>query len=173
MKGVLPWLFRCARRAGTSDFCSAMAALFGPVQNIFSSPYTISILLSPSPRKLIRQSCWVACWIHWVLYWTSFVPGLLKVLNLKANIAWWTLENTLWTWSFVAFCYYTALRILFRPRQFSVGDPWRFGADPDPYLWLKDPTPSLILRMQKKYSYFLVITCLQARHLQSKNCIFC
>ncbi len=63
MKGVLSWLVRWACRAGTRDFCSALAALVGPVQNIFSPPYTISIPLSPyaSPGKLGRQPCWVAC----------------------------------------------------------------------------------------------------------------
>ncbi len=34
MKMVLPWLVRSACRAGTRDFCSALAALVGPVQNI-------------------------------------------------------------------------------------------------------------------------------------------
>ncbi len=61
MKGVLPWLFRWACAAGTRDFCPALAALIGPVQNIFSSPYTISMPLSLSPSKLGRQLCWVAC----------------------------------------------------------------------------------------------------------------
>ncbi len=42
-------------------FCSALAALVGLVQNIFSSSYTISIPVSPSPRKLGKQPCWVAC----------------------------------------------------------------------------------------------------------------
>jgi hypothetical protein len=32
MKGVLPWLVRCA---GARDFCPALAALVNPVQNIF------------------------------------------------------------------------------------------------------------------------------------------
>jgi hypothetical protein len=36
MKGVLPWLARWAYRAITRYFCSALAALVGPVQNIFS-----------------------------------------------------------------------------------------------------------------------------------------
>jgi hypothetical protein len=44
MKGVL--------RAGTRGFCPALAAVVGPVQNIFSSLYTISINLSPLPSKL-------------------------------------------------------------------------------------------------------------------------
>jgi hypothetical protein len=35
MKGVSPWLLRWALCAGTRDFCSALAALVGPVQNIF------------------------------------------------------------------------------------------------------------------------------------------
>ncbi len=34
MKGVLPWLVRLACRVGTRDFCSALAAVVGPVQNI-------------------------------------------------------------------------------------------------------------------------------------------
>ncbi len=34
MRGVLPWLDRWACRAGTRDFCSALAALIGRVQNI-------------------------------------------------------------------------------------------------------------------------------------------
>ena len=56
MKGVLPCLARWARCAGTRDFCPALAALFGPVLNIFPSPHTISIYLSPLPSKLGRQS---------------------------------------------------------------------------------------------------------------------
>jgi hypothetical protein len=35
MKGVLPWLVRWAGHAGTSDFSPALAALVGPVQNIY------------------------------------------------------------------------------------------------------------------------------------------
>ncbi len=35
IKGVLPWLVPWACRASTRDFCSALAALVGPVQNIF------------------------------------------------------------------------------------------------------------------------------------------
>jgi hypothetical protein len=35
MKGALPWLVRCSCRACTRDFCSALAALVGSVQNIF------------------------------------------------------------------------------------------------------------------------------------------
>jgi hypothetical protein len=61
MKEVLSWFVRWACRGGRRDFCSALAALVGPVKNIFSSPYTSSILLSSSSSKLGRQPCWVAC----------------------------------------------------------------------------------------------------------------
>jgi hypothetical protein len=40
MKGIHPLLDRWTRHACTIDFCSVLAALGGPVQNIFSSPYT-------------------------------------------------------------------------------------------------------------------------------------
>jgi hypothetical protein len=60
MKGILPWLVCWACCAFTRDFCLASAALVGPVQNIFPSPYTISFPLPPSPSKLGRQPCWVA-----------------------------------------------------------------------------------------------------------------
>ncbi len=36
MKEVIPWLVRWARRAGTSDFYPALAALVSPVQNCYS-----------------------------------------------------------------------------------------------------------------------------------------
>ena len=35
MKGVIPWLVPYACRAGTTDFCSALVALVGPVQKYF------------------------------------------------------------------------------------------------------------------------------------------
>jgi hypothetical protein len=35
MKGALLWLICCAFHACTRDFCPALAALVGPVQNIF------------------------------------------------------------------------------------------------------------------------------------------
>ncbi len=61
--GVLSWLVRWACRAGTREFCSALAVLVGPVQNIifFTVHYSISIPFSPLPSKLGRQPCWVAC----------------------------------------------------------------------------------------------------------------
>jgi hypothetical protein len=42
MKGFVPWLVYCARRAGTRDFCSALAALvLGPVKVFFSHYFTL------------------------------------------------------------------------------------------------------------------------------------
>jgi hypothetical protein len=45
MKGVLSWLVP----AGTRGYCSDLAALVGPVQNIFSSPYTFQFLCPHRP----------------------------------------------------------------------------------------------------------------------------
>jgi hypothetical protein len=56
MKAVLSCLVHWASRAGTRDYCSALAALVGPVQNIFF----LAVPLSPSPSQLGRQPCWVA-----------------------------------------------------------------------------------------------------------------
>jgi hypothetical protein len=59
MIGILPWLVRWARRAGTRDFFPALAALVGPVYKIFFNNYLT--YQSPSPSQLGRQSCRVAC----------------------------------------------------------------------------------------------------------------
>jgi hypothetical protein len=50
MKGVLRWLVRWHR------FVLPLAAVVGPVQNIFSSPNTNSIHLSKLPKKLAGQA---------------------------------------------------------------------------------------------------------------------
>ncbi len=52
---VLPWLLLSKR------FLSCLGCFSRPSTNLFSSPYTISLHLSPSPSKLGRQSCHVAC----------------------------------------------------------------------------------------------------------------
>jgi len=60
MKGVLSWLGRWACRAGTRDFCSALAALVWAQYKIFfflTVHCSISIYVSPSPSNLGRQSC--------------------------------------------------------------------------------------------------------------------
>jgi hypothetical protein len=58
MKGILPWLVRWALCARERDLCPALAALVGPVQIFISSPYSISIHLSPVPTELgTGQAC--------------------------------------------------------------------------------------------------------------------
>jgi hypothetical protein len=61
MKGVLPWLVRCARRAVTGDLCQPLVDLVGSVKNIFPSPDTVVLHILPSPINLGRQSCQVTC----------------------------------------------------------------------------------------------------------------
>jgi hypothetical protein len=46
MKGALPYMVRCARRAGTRDFCPALAALVGSVQYIFFPHSTLQYFTS-------------------------------------------------------------------------------------------------------------------------------
>jgi hypothetical protein len=60
MKGVLPCLVNWACPAGTRDFCSALAALVGPVQNIFLAVHYFNSFVLLSPSMLGRQPCWVA-----------------------------------------------------------------------------------------------------------------
>jgi hypothetical protein len=62
-------------------FCSALAALVGPVQNIFFLTVHYFNFLSPSPSKLGRQSCWVAC---------LFVFFSANHIQNKGN---WKIEN--------------------------------------------------------------------------------
>ncbi len=66
MKGVLLWLVRWARRAGTRDFWPALAALVGIVQTIFflTAHYFTSFVphFPPSwqavvPRRLPPNMC--------------------------------------------------------------------------------------------------------------------
>ncbi len=57
--GVLPWLVRWTHRAGTIDFCPALAVLVSPVLNIIFLTFSLYYCLSPG--KLGRQACWVTC----------------------------------------------------------------------------------------------------------------
>jgi hypothetical protein len=45
------WMIHWARRAGTRDFYPGFASLVCPVQNMFSSPYTISIYVAPFAQQ--------------------------------------------------------------------------------------------------------------------------
>ncbi len=65
MKGVFPWLVSWVLRASTTYFCPALAPLVAPVQNIFSSPYTISVQCSHHPAgwkgSCRRVTCLLNC----------------------------------------------------------------------------------------------------------------
>ncbi len=62
------------------------AVLVGPVQNIFSSPYTFSIPLSPLPSKLGRQPCWVAYLLLCVSCGDRFSKGIREIFETKMFI---------------------------------------------------------------------------------------
>jgi hypothetical protein len=58
VKEVLSWLFRWARRAATLDFCSALAALVSPVQDIsyLTAPFfTFLIPIAQQPWQSVVQ----------------------------------------------------------------------------------------------------------------------
>ncbi len=59
IKEILSWLVCWARRAGIRDFSLALAALVGPVQNIFF--LTGRLLLDLSPERLKRGMAPVDC----------------------------------------------------------------------------------------------------------------
>jgi hypothetical protein len=51
MKGDLPWLVSWACRAGSRDFCFALAALVGPVQKIFPRLALFQLLCPHRPAS--------------------------------------------------------------------------------------------------------------------------
>ncbi len=58
MKGVLPWLVRWARHAGTIDFYPALAALVNSVQNIFILTvhyFKLCVPFAQQPGKAVVQ----------------------------------------------------------------------------------------------------------------------
>jgi len=59
MEGVLHWMVRWACR--TRDFCPALAALVGLVQNTFCLTVTYFNSFVPFAQQLVRQSCGAAC----------------------------------------------------------------------------------------------------------------
>jgi hypothetical protein len=71
----LPWVVLWALQAGTRDFYPAMPALVGPVRNIFSSPYTISINLSPCIAQHAGQAVVQGRASLNVCLWLNYIPG--------------------------------------------------------------------------------------------------
>ncbi len=77
--------------AGNRDFCPALAALVGPVQNFFLTVHTISIHLSPLPSKLGRHSCWVAS----LLVCVSDCDGEKNVQSKSKGFVWQMLVDAI------------------------------------------------------------------------------
>ena len=90
MKGVLPWLVRWACRAGTRDFCSALADLVGP--------------LNPPPPTVHNLDSFVPCIAQQaeqarlgrlsMCHWFSHCPPMLfgrHVENSRVQI--WAFEE--------------------------------------------------------------------------------
>ncbi len=74
--------------SSTRDFCSALAALVGPLQNIFFPLRILCQFLCPqSPSKLGRQSCWVALSLS-----TVWVSGGQRQDQWKRDRG-WTVER--------------------------------------------------------------------------------
>ncbi len=79
MKGVLTWLVRWAYRAGTRDFCSALAALVGPVQNIFSH-HTFFPFLCPH-----RPASWVASLLECISGFVIWSIGRICAFHFRGD----------------------------------------------------------------------------------------
>jgi hypothetical protein len=56
MRGILTWSVRWTRRAGTIDFCLALAALVSQYKILFSSPHTFHFIWSLSPSTLLKNA---------------------------------------------------------------------------------------------------------------------
>jgi hypothetical protein len=69
MKGVHPWMVSWACPASTRDFCSVLAALVSPVQNIFFLTVHYFISFVPTAQQagqravLVRLSLSMSLWI--------------------------------------------------------------------------------------------------------------
>jgi hypothetical protein len=72
MNEVLPRLVRCSCHAGTRDFCPALAALVGPVQNNFF--LTIHYFNSFVP--ITQQAGQAVVFVAWLLVYDSGGPSL-------------------------------------------------------------------------------------------------
>jgi hypothetical protein len=90
MKGANSWLVCWACRAGTRDFCSALAASSRPNTEFFffTVHYFNSFVLSP--RKIDRQPCWVACLLVFIsgsdrLPCQTASSHLVKAAQLRAS----------------------------------------------------------------------------------------
>ncbi len=85
MKGVLPSLVRSCRYKWFL-FCLGCSSR-PSTKNIIFLTYTISVLLTPSPNKLSRQPCWVACLLRCVCAGHSS-PAMLIRTPSRASSPW-------------------------------------------------------------------------------------
>jgi hypothetical protein len=69
MKGVLPWSYHWARRAGTRDFCPALAALVGTEQNILF------------PRRTLTSFVPISRAASPISYYVSLVANFKEILT--------------------------------------------------------------------------------------------
>jgi hypothetical protein len=81
MTGVLPWMVRWAYRAGTRDFWSTLAALVGPVQNIFFPlvhNFNFSVPIVQQARPAVRQgkqSLYGCLWSNPTFFLQDFIAN--------------------------------------------------------------------------------------------------
>ncbi len=99
MKGFIPWLFRWASRAGSRDFCSALAVPFGPSPKYFFPHRTLfSIPFSPIGQQAGQ----------------AVVLGRLS-LNMCLWVKYWgRLDGP---WMFLYYLYLLSVRQVSRERQ--------------------------------------------------------
>jgi len=76
MTGVLPWLIRSARCAGTRDFGPVLVAVIDHVQNMFFLTvhyFSSFVPIAQQTSMLGTQSCWVTCLLMCVSvhYWIT------------------------------------------------------------------------------------------------------
>ncbi len=93
MIGVLPWLIRWARRAGTIDFSPALAALISPVQNIiFLTVHFFTLVpIAQQPRQaavLVRLSLCL-----WTRQMCVLFGSQIIIIWLWMCIGWWKLAG--------------------------------------------------------------------------------
>jgi hypothetical protein len=91
MNGVLPWLVRWSCPASTRDFFLPWLALVVPVQNIFFLTIYYFNYFIPSPSKLGRQPCWVACLLVCVSVHANRVASSLSKGDIR--LQWSSVKN--------------------------------------------------------------------------------
>ncbi len=83
MRGVLPWLVRWTCRAGTGNFCPALAALLGFVQNMyFLTVHYFNFCVPIAQQAIGSQPCWIACLLVYVSG-THLTPTFFWAANYK------------------------------------------------------------------------------------------